>query len=244
MNEQIYQARKTLFTELQLPASRAELRLLNTRHQVKIIVWEWSLGSLFVIKRLMDILGALAGLIVASPLLLLVAVAIVVEDGPPFLFAQRRVGRNGRVFAFYKFRSMYRNAEQLRQTLLDRNESGDGVIFKIKNDGRVTRVGRVIRRLSIDELPQLVNVLKGDLALVGPRPPLPEEVAQYTLEQRKRLHVKPGLTCFWQIQGRSEIPFREQVRLDLQYIHSQNLATDIWIILKTIPAVLTGKGAY
>ncbi len=244
MNEQIYQARKTLFTELQLPVSRAELRILKARHQLKIIVWEVSLGSLFVIKRLMDILGALAGLIVASPLLLLVAVAIVVEDGRPFLFAQRRVGLNGRVFAFYKFRSMYRNAEQLHQALLSRNESGDGVIFKMKNDRRVTRVGRIIRRLSIDELPQLVNVLGGDLALVGPRPPLPEEVAQYTLEQRKRLHVKPGLTCFWQIQGRSEIPFREQVRLDLQYIHSQNIATDIWIILKTIPAVLTGKGAY
>jgi len=244
MNEQIYQARKTLFTELQLPVSRADLRILKARHQLKIIVWEVSLGSLFVIKRLMDILGALAGLVVASPLLLAVALAIVVEDGRPFLFAQRRVGLNGRVFAFYKFRSMYRNAEQLRQALLSRNESRDGVIFKMKNDGRVTRVGRIIRRLSIDELPQLVNVLSGDLALVGPRPPLPEEVAQYTLEQRKRLHVKPGLTCFWQIQGRSEIPFREQVRLDLQYIHSQNIATDIWIILKTIPAVLTGKGAY
>jgi lipopolysaccharide/colanic/teichoic acid biosynthesis glycosyltransferase len=118
------------------------------------------------------------------------------------------------------------------------------VIFKMKHDPRITRVGRFIRRFSIDEMPQFVNVLLGDLALVGPRPPVPREVAEYTLEERKRLHAKPGLTCLWQIQGRSEIPFKEQVRLDLQYIHSQSLWKDIVIMLKTVPAVLLGRGAY
>lgn len=244
MSEEIFRARQALFAELNLPTSKAGLRLLQFRHRMKILLWEAGLGSLFAVKRVMDILGAGVGLLLLSPLLLAVALAIVIEDGRPFLFRQQRVGLNGRVFPFYKFRSMYRNAEAIRQELLARNESADGVIFKMKQDPRVTRVGRFIRRFSIDELPQLFNVITGDLALVGPRPPLPAEVAEYTLEDRKRLHVKPGLTCFWQIQGRSEIPFKDQVRLDLQYIQSQSILTDIWILLKTIPAVLTGKGAY
>lgn len=244
MSEEIYRARKALFSQLQLPETKADLRRLALRTRVKITLWEWSLGGLFAVKRMMDILGATVGLILLSPLLLLVAAAIVIEDGRPFLFAQSRVGLNGRVFPFYKFRSMYRNAEALKQELMQANESQDGVIFKMKDDPRVTRVGRFIRRFSIDELPQFFNVLIGDLALVGPRPPLPAEVAQYTLDERKRLHVKPGLTCFWQIQGRSEIPFKDQVRLDMQYIHSQNIATDVWILLKTVPAVLMGRGAY
>lgn len=244
MSEEIFRARQALFAEMNVPTSKASLRLLRVRHQVKVLLWEVGLGSLFAIKRVMDILGAGFGLLLLSPLLLAVALAIVIEDGRPFLFRQQRVGLNGRVFPFYKFRSMYRNAEAIRQELLASNESADGVIFKMKQDPRVTRVGRFIRRFSIDELPQLFNVITGDLALVGPRPPLPAEVAEYTLEDRKRLHVKPGLTCFWQIQGRSEIPFKDQVRLDLQYIQSQSIITDIWILLKTIPAVLTGKGAY
>lgn len=244
MSEDKYLVRKALFRELDLPDSKAKLRLVRTRHRIKIALWEAGLGSLFAIKRIMDVLGAGAGLVLLSPLLTAVALAIVIEDGRPFLFRQQRVGLNGRVFPFYKFRSMYRNAEEIRQALMERNESADGVIFKMKQDPRVTRVGRFIRRFSIDELPQLFNVITGDLALVGPRPPLPSEVAEYTLEERKRLHVKPGLTCFWQIQGRSDIPFKDQVRLDLQYIHSQSILTDIWILLKTIPAVLTGKGAY
>ena len=139
---------------------------------------------------------------------------------------------------------MRRDADTLKQQLSEQNESEDGVIFKMRDDPRVTRVGRFIRRFSVDELPQLFNVLLGDLSVVGPRPPIPSEVSLYTLDQRRRLHVKPGLTCLWQIGGRSEIPFTEQVRLDLQYIHSQSLWQDIRIILKTIPAVLLGKGAY
>lgn len=244
MSEEVFRARQVLFAELNVPTSKASLRLVKARYKVKIVLWEAGLGSLFVIKRIMDILGAGVGLILLSPLLIAVALAIIIEDGRPFLFRQQRVGLNGRVFPFYKFRSMYRNAEAIRQTLMEQNESQDGVIFKMKYDPRVTRVGRFIRRFSIDELPQLFNVITGDLALVGPRPPLPSEVAEYALEDRKRLHVKPGLTCFWQIQGRSDIPFKDQVRLDLQYIQSQSILTDIWILLKTIPAVLTGKGAY
>jgi len=139
---------------------------------------------------------------------------------------------------------MYRDADQRKDRLAAQNDSRDGVIFKMKNDPRVTKVGRFIRRFSIDELPQVLNVLFGDLAVVGPRPPVPREVAQYTLAERRRLHVKPGLTCLWQIQGRSELPFKQQVRLDLQYIHSQSVWKDIVIILKTVPAVLLGKGAY
>ncbi len=244
MNEEIFRARTALFKEMQLPVSKADMRVLKARHRLKVAMWELSLGGLFIIKRIMDVLGVMVGLLLLSPLLILVALAIMIEDGRPFLYSQSRVGLNGRIFPFYKFRSMYRDADQRRQELMDSNESQDGVIFKVRQDPRVTKVGRIIRRFSIDELPQLFNVLRGDLALVGPRPPLPDEVAQYSLEERKRLHVKPGLTCFWQIQGRSEIPFKDQVRLDLQYIHSQSIATDVWIILKTIPAVLSGKGAY
>jgi lipopolysaccharide/colanic/teichoic acid biosynthesis glycosyltransferase len=244
MNDAIYQARMELFKTLALPISQADVRRLRRRQAVKLAVWEVTLRSLFLFKRIIDILGATAGLLLLSPLFLAVGLAIVVEDGWPVLFAQTRVGQYGRIFKFYKFRSMVRNAEKLKDTLVQQNESGDGVIFKMKRDPRITRVGRFIRRFSIDEMPQFVNVLLGDLALVGPRPPVPREVAEYTLEERKRLHAKPGLTCLWQIQGRSEIPFKEQVRLDLQYIQSQSLWKDIVIMLKTVPAVLFGRGAY
>ena len=135
-------------------------------------------------------------------------------------------------------------ADKMKDTLMEDNESHDGVIFKMKRDPRVTRVGRFIRKFSIDELPQLVNVLKGDMSLVGPRPALPKEVAKYTLDQRKRLHITPGITCIWQVSGRSDIPFSGQVQLDLDYIQSSSFLKDIAILLKTIPAVLTGKGAY
>jgi lipopolysaccharide/colanic/teichoic acid biosynthesis glycosyltransferase len=244
MNDAIYQARMELFKTLALPISQADVRRLRRRQAVKLAVWEITLRSVFLFKRVLDTLGSAAALILLSPLFLSVGLAIVIEDGWPVLFAQTRVGQYGRLFKFYKFRSMVRNAEKLKETLAQQNESGDGVIFKMKHDPRITRVGRFIRRFSIDEMPQFVNVLLGDLALVGPRPPVPREVAEYTLEERKRLHAKPGLTCLWQIQGRSEIPFKEQVRLDLQYIHSQSLWKDIVIMLKTVPAVLLGRGAY
>lgn len=244
MNEAIYEARRELFDSLNLPVSRAGMRVLRFRHQIKLLIWETGLASLFVLKRFMDIAVSFTALVLFSPLFLGVALAIVLEDGWPVFFAQDRVGLNGRLFRFFKFRSMYRDAEKRKDALMAKNESRDGVIFKMKNDPRVTRVGRFIRRYSIDEAPQVLNVLIGDLAIVGPRPPVPREVAQYTLADRKRLHVKPGLTCLWQIQGRSEIPFAQQVRLDLEYIHSQSIWKDIVIIFKTVPAVLLGRGAY
>jgi len=244
MNEAVYQARRDLFESLHLPSSRAGFCMLRGRQRMKLMIWEVGLGSLYAIKRFMDILLASAALILLLPLFLAVGLAVCLEDGWPVFFVQKRVGLNGREFLFFKFRSMYRDAERRKAALAAQNDSRDGVIFKMKNDPRVTRVGRFIRRFSLDELPQLFNVLIGDLAMVGPRPPVPREVAQYTLAERKRLHVKPGLTCLWQIQGRSEIPFKQQVRLDLQYIHSQSIWKDIGIMLKTVPAVLLGKGAY
>jgi len=244
MNDDIYQARMELFQTLNLPVSRAGVHLFRWRQRLKLFAWEFGLRSLYSIKRLLDIALSLIALILLTPVFLTIMLAIMIEDGRPFFFVQQRVGLNGRVFNFFKFRSMVRNAEKLKDQLLKQNESGDGVIFKMKRDPRITRVGGLLRRFSIDEFPQFFNVLKGDLAIVGPRPPVPREVAQYSLEDRKRLHIKPGLTCLWQIQGRSEIPFKEQVRLDLQYIHSQSLRKDFWIMLKTVPAVLLGRGAY
>lgn len=210
----------------------------------KLWFWDVAVKAMHGLRRAFDIVGSLVGLILLSPIFLITAIAIKLEDPGPVFFTQTRVGRFGSTFPFYKFRSMYVDAEARKAELMAQNESGDGVIFKMKNDPRITRVGRIIRRFSIDELPQLLNVLKGDLALVGPRPPVPSEVADYTLEQRKRLHVKPGITCIWQVSGRSDIPFREQVQLDLQYIRSQSLWADILLLLKTIPAVLLGRGAY
>lgn len=244
MNESIYQARKELFRTLNLPLSKADVRRLRRQQRMRLFFWEAALSSLLVIKRSIDILCSLMALILLSPLFLIVAFLIVLEDGRPVLYVQRRVGINGREFDFYKFRSMRRDADRIKEQLLEQNESGDGVIFKMKKDPRVTRIGRFLRRFSVDETPQFVNVLKGDLSLVGPRPPLPSEVREYSLEDRKRLHVKPGLTCLWQVGGRSDIPFEQQVRLDLQYINSQSLWQDLKILFKTVPAVLLGRGAY
>ena len=159
-------------------------------------------------------------------------------------FKQVRVGRYGRHFDFYKFRSMRQDAEAQKEGLLAKNESKDGVIFKMKDDPRITKVGKFLRRTSLDELPQLWNVFIGDMSLVGPRPPVPSEVEKYTLEDRKRLDVIPGITCLWQIKGRSEIPFHEQVRLDKEYILAPSIWKDIVILLKTIPAIIGGRGAY
>lgn len=244
MNESVYQARRELFKTLNLPVSKADMKRLRWRQRGRLLVWEWALSSLLVIKRLMDVVFSLIAIVLLMPLFIVVSVLIVLEDGWPVLYVQQRVGINGRIFNFYKFRSMRRGADRLKEQLLAQNESADGVIFKMKHDPRITRVGLILRRFSIDEMPQFFNVLSGDLSLVGPRPPLPSEVAQYTLNDRKRLHIKPGLTCLWQIGGRSEIPFEQQFRLDMEYIHSQSIWQDIRIMLKTIPAVLFGRGAY
>jgi exopolysaccharide biosynthesis polyprenyl glycosylphosphotransferase len=214
------------------------------RHRRKMIAWNFTIGLSYCLKRALDIFVSLVMLFLLSPLFLITALLIYLENPGPIFYTQIRVGRDGKHFKFYKFRSMVVNADKIKDTLMADNESNDGVIFKMKQDPRVTRIGRFIRKFSIDELPQLVNVLKGDMSLVGPRPALPKEVAEYTLDQRKRLHITPGITCIWQVSGRSDIPFSGQVQLDLDYIQSSSFIKDIVILLKTIPAVLTGKGAY
>lgn len=204
----------------------------------------WCLHIASRSKRGLDIFGAGVGLLLLAPLLLLTALAIRLEDGGPILFAQLRVGQGGRPFRFYKFRSMVVDAEARKARLQHLNESRDGVIFKARRDPRITRVGRWIRRFSIDELPQLWNVLRGDMSLVGPRPPVPAEVAEYSPEDRKRLDVRPGLTCIWQVSGRSDIPFRQQVSMDQEYILRASLGLDLRLLLKTVKAVFGGRGAY
>jgi lipopolysaccharide/colanic/teichoic acid biosynthesis glycosyltransferase len=208
------------------------------------MAWESTIMFSYLLKRLLDMSVSIAALLLLAPLFLLTVCSIWIEDPGPVFYVQIRVGRNGRHFRFYKFRSMVINADKIKKELAAQNESSAGVIFKMKKDPRITKVGRIIRKFSIDELPQLINVLKGDMSLVGPRPPLPVEVAEYTLEQRKRLHVIPGITCLWQVSGRSDIPFTDQVRLDMQYIQSAGFLNDIRLLFKTIPAVLTGRGAY
>lgn len=217
---------------------------LRLRGKMKVAAWENTIRLSYLAKRLLDIVVSTFALVALLPVFIVTALSIVVENPGPVFFVQTRVGRNGRHFRFYKFRSMVVNAEKLKSELAAQNESKDGVIFKMKKDPRITRTGRIIRKFSIDELPQLINVLKGDMSLVGPRPPVPKEVEQYTLEQRKRLHAIPGITGLWQVSGRSDIPFTDQVRLDLQYIQSAGVINDLRLLLKTIPAVLSGKGAY
>lgn len=194
-------------------------------------------------KRSLDITVATLALALLSPLLLVVAAAIALTDGGPVLFWQQRVGLYGELFQFPKFRSMVRNADAMKQDLLAYNVHGDGVTFKMRNDPRVTRVGGLLRRFSIDELPQLWCVLKGDMSLVGPRPAVPEEVERYTPRHRNRLHTLPGLTCTWQVSGRSEIPFEQQVKLDEEYIQQRNFWLDLNLLARTVPAVLSGRGA-
>ncbi|WP_461201727.1 sugar transferase [Anoxybacillus sp. TBDG-1] len=200
--------------------------------------------SYLIAKRTMDIIGAMIGLISLSWLFLIVAVLIKLEDpkGPVF-FKQIRVGKDGKQFYMYKFRSMVTDAETKLQELLKYNEVS-GAMFKMKNDPRVTKVGRFIRKTSIDELPQLWNVLKGEMSLVGPRPPLPREVAQYTEYDKQRLLVTPGCTGLWQVSGRNDLGFHEMVELDLRYIRERSLLYDLRIIIKTIRVMIKPNSAY
>ncbi len=223
----------------------AELALIDARNALPAHR-SWRLGLLArrLAKRALDIVVAGSAVLVLSPLLLTTALAIRLESPGPVLFRQLRVGRRGREFSMLKFRSMYIDAEARLAELQSKNESAGGVLFKMKRDPRVTRVGRTIRRFSIDELPQLVNVLRGEMSIVGPRPALPSEVARYAAADRRRLQTNPGLTCLWQIGGRSELSFEQQVDLDVEYLSRQNIATDLGIIAKTVPAVINGKGAY
>jgi len=194
-------------------------------------------------KRITDIVIAGMILLLFLPVIPVIVILIKLDSKGSILFKQKRIGKDGKEFDFFKFRSMHRGAENIIGVL--RPLSGvDGPIFKLKEDPRITRVGRFLRRSSLDELPQLLNVLNGDMSIVGPRPNLPSEVAHYLPWQKRRLDVTPGITCFWQITGRSHIGFQEWMRLDLEYIRKRSLVTDFKIMLKTIPAVIARKGAY
>lgn len=197
-----------------------------------------------IIKRFMDIIGSLVGLILLAPILIIIAIMIKIEDPKgPIVFKQIRVGKNGEEFYMYKFRSMVVNAEEKLKDLLNQNEVS-GAMFKMKEDPRVTNIGRFIRKTSIDELPQLINVLKGDMSLVGPRPPLLREVKEYTNYDKQRLMVTPGCTGLWQVSGRSNLSFEQMVELDLYYIIHRNLIFDVKILLKTVKVLLGSKDAF
>ena len=196
-----------------------------------------------VMKRLLDIVGSLVGMIILGIVTVIVAPAIKLESPGPVFFGQTRIGKNGRRFTFYKFRSMYQDAEQRKKELMEHNEV-QGLMFKMENDPRITKVGRFIRKTSIDELPQFWNVLKGDMSLVGTRPPTVDEFEHYEAKHKCRLSMTPGLTGLWQISGRSDIKdFDEVVQLDMQYIDDWSILKDIKILLLTIGVVLTGKGS-
>ncbi len=210
----------------------------------KKYTWLMVVNGARLMKRIMDIMVSLIMLIILSPLLTAVALLVKLTDFGPVFFKQIRIGKYGREFTAYKYRSMVADADKMVESVVNMSHHEDSISYKVKKDPRVTWIGRIIRKTSIDELPQLWNVLKGDMSLVGPRPHVHREVDQYTLDDRKRLHVTPGITCIWQISGRADIAFPEQLQLDLEYIRSQGLWTDIKILAKTIPAVITAKGAY
>ena len=193
-------------------------------------------------KRAIDIIGAGSGLLLLSPVIAIVACAVKFTSKGPVFFSQKRVGKNGELFDMYKFRSMVVNAEELKEKLAHQNEMS-GPMVKMKDDPRVTKVGKFIRKTSLDELPQLWNVLKGDMSLVGPRPSLPKEVAQFEKWMYKRLSVKPGLTCFWQVSGRNNIDFEDWMKLDIKYVDERNIWIDIKLIFKTVLVLFGDKNA-
>jgi exopolysaccharide biosynthesis polyprenyl glycosylphosphotransferase len=218
-------------------------RLKDLENKPEICFYSGRNRSFFIfLKSILDKVLALIGILVSSPIMLFTALLIKFTTPGPVLFKQKRCGVNNRRFTFYKFRTMVKNAEVLKKYLLERNEM-DGAAFKIKDDPRITGVGKYLRKFSLDELPQLFNVLLGDMSLVGPRPPLPQEVSRYEDWQRRKLSVKPGITCLWQISGRNEIGFNRWMEMDLEYIDNWSLGLDIQILFKTLPAVFLTKGA-
>lgn len=211
----------------------------------KMAIWHFTMLMARIFKRGLDVAGSLVALVLFSPVFLVTSLLIKLEDRGPVFFRQNRVGAGGRLFGMWKFRSMVVHADRIKDQLLEENRHGQAAVtFKMKNDPRITKVGKWIRKLSIDEFPQFYNVLRGEMSLVGPRPPVIREVAAYKASHLRRLRVKPGITCLWQIGGRADIDFEGQVRLDLEYIRSSSAFFDIIILLKTLPAVLFGKGAY
>lgn len=224
---------------------------LNLRAELKRLSWRVVVNGAYALKRGLDLVGSLMALGLLSPVFAGIAL-LVKRDGGPVFFRQTRIGLKGREFKMLKFRSMVVDAEAKLKDLLIRNEKASGVTFKLKDDPRITPVGKFLRKSSLDELPQFWNVLKGEMSLVGPRPPVPREVALYSQADRRRFLAKPGITCLWQVgerQGglfeigdRNSIDFPEQVHLDVRYIESQSFPRDLWILGKTVPAILFGKG--
>ncbi|WP_423231027.1 sugar transferase [Clostridium gasigenes] len=194
-------------------------------------------------KRALDIVASLIGLIVLSPLIVIIGILIRIESKGPIIFSQKRIGLKGRKFEMYKFRSMVPNAEELKKKLLEQNEMS-GPMFKMKEDPRITKTGKFIRKTSIDELPQLINVLKGEMSLVGPRPSLPKEVEKFESWMLKRLEVKPGLTCYWQVSGRNNIDFEQWMQLDLDYVNDRNFLLDIKLIVRTFFVLFGDENAH
>lgn len=217
-----------------------ELNLDNNR--IMLEKKKLSRNTYEFLKRLMDIICSMSALIVLAPILMVVAILIKIESKGPVIFSQERVGINNKKFKMYKFRSMVVNAEDMKEKLEKQNER-KGPMFKIKNDPRVTTIGRFIRKTSIDELPQLINILKGEMSIVGPRPSLPKEVIQFEPWMLERLKVKPGLTCYWQVQGRDHIEFEDWMRLDVKYVKDRNFLLDIKLIFKTFFVFLGDQNA-
>ncbi len=239
MNSDIQKELLRRYSRLSYFKSNISLRL-----HLKRLLWLTVIQGAYLMKRAIDIVGSILLLIILMPLFFTIMILIYLNSPGPVFYKQTRVGRWGALFTMWKFGSMYLDADARLKEILEENEMKGGVIFKMKNDPRIIPIGRFIRKASIDELPQLWNVLKGDMSLVGPRPALPSEVNQYSLQERQRLEVIPGLTCIWQVSGRSNIPFPQQVQLDTEYIQSQSLLLDLKLLLRTIPAVLLGRGAY
>ncbi len=194
------------------------------------------------VKRLIDIIGSVFAIFIFLVPSIIIAVLIKLDSQGSVLYKSKRIGKNGRFFTFYKFRTMYSGSDELREELI-KDFSRDGIEIKLKNDPRITKIGKILRKTSLDEIPQFYNVLRGDMSLVGPRPPMPDEVKKYSIKQRRRISMKPGITCLWQISGRSMLSFEDRVELDLKYIDEWTLKLDFIIILKTVPAVLFAKGA-
>lgn len=221
------------------------IHMLNREKQIKKGVTdnqEKQALTYHEIKRGIDVIVALLAIVLFAPVFLVTALAIYIEDGAPVFFIQERNGLHGKIFRMYKFRSMCRDAAKIHQSLLAQNEL-DGPAFKMKDDPRLTRVGKFIRKTSIDELPQLLNILKGEMSIVGPRPLPTYETAELNEYQRQRMNVKPGLTCYWQCSGRNDIPFGEWMEMDMKYIEDESIFTDARIMVKTVASVITGKGA-
>ncbi|MBU3191216.1 sugar transferase [Clostridium bowmanii] len=207
---------------------------LNSKYEKNI--------SYYIVKRILDVIGALCGILLLLPVMIVVAIMIKLDSKGTIFFTQERVGKDGIGFMMYKFRSMCTDAEYLLDKLQDKNEM-TGPMFKIKEDPRVTKVGRFIRNTSIDELPQLFNILKGEMSLVGPRPSLPKEVEKFSTFQNQRLLAKPGLTCYWQVSGRSNVSFNEWMEMDVKYLEERNTWIDISLIFKTVGVLFGDDGA-